>query len=411
MNVGGPAHHVSALNGLLDADRYETLLVAGRLGRGEAPADEWARSRGATLQSVEGLRPELRPGMHDAIALARLAGVIRLFRPDIVHTHTAKAGFLGRLAAAYAVRPRPLIVHTYHGHVLEGYFNPTKNRVFGQLERLAGRMTDALLAVSHETVDDLVRLGIAPPSKFRTVSVGLDLGPFLRLQPKSGEAFRREVGVAPEEVLVTFVARLAPIKRADLALRAVANARRRGAPVRLAVVGDGLLRPDLERLAEELGVADAVRFVGYRNDMPEIAAASDIALLTSDNEALGAALVEAAAAGTPAVATAVGGVSEVVAAGCGLIVPAGDEDALAAALVDLAEDPEVRGRMGAQAREHVRERFSARLLIAQMDDLYTELLARKAASGGSSMPPLREDGDALDEDLLAALPTRRSVRR
>jgi glycosyltransferase involved in cell wall biosynthesis len=375
MNLGGPAYHVSLLSALLDPSRYHTLLVAGGIGQGEASADEVARHYGADLVSVAAMRPELRPKA-DLAALHQLVKLTRRFRPDIVHTHTAKAGFIGRLAAAYSIRPRPAIVHTYHGHVLEGYFSSHANRTYRRLEWLSANVSDALIGVSQATVDDLVRLGIAPRTKFRTIPLGLDLDPYLSADLTAGESFRREVGLAPDEVLVTFVGRLVPIKRVDLTLRAVAIARSRGAPLRLVVVGDGELRGDLERLAVALGLEDAVRFVGYRTEMWQIAVATDIALLTSGNEGTPVWLIEAAAAGRPAVATGVGGVPEVVCGGCGMIVPSGDEDAVAAALVRLAKDPQARRGLGEKAREHVRQRYPVQRLLDDIDELYQELVAR-----------------------------------
>jgi glycosyltransferase involved in cell wall biosynthesis len=373
LNMGGPAHHVSLLGGSLDNERYDTLLLHGEVGAGEASLDELVRSRGAVAKPVPGLRPELRPA-DDARALAHLVRAVRHMRPHIVHTHTAKAGMLGRLAAVLAGQPRPKIVHTYHGHVLEGYFGPVQTSVYRALERRLARVSDRLIGVSQATVDDLVRLGIAERSKFEVVPIGLDLDGFLEPPGGSREAFRAEAGVAPDEVLVTYVGRLVPIKRVDLMLLALARARALGAPLRLAIVGDGQLRAGLERQAVELGVADHVYFAGYRLDVVPVAAAADIALLTSANEGTPVSLIEAAAAATPAVATAVGGVSNVVTPETGILAPAGDHDALAHALALLASDPETRARMGERARSHVRNRFSVERLVRDIDELYTDLL-------------------------------------
>src|SRR6478735_7755654 len=152
LNMGGPAHHVGFLSGLLDPERYETVLLHGDVGAGEAALSSTADRYGVRRETVPGLRPELR-------ALVALVRAVRRFRPDIVHTHTAKAGMLGRLAAL-AMRPRPIIVHTYHGHVLEGYFGRLLNAFYRALERGLARVSDALIGVSSATVDDLVRLRI-----------------------------------------------------------------------------------------------------------------------------------------------------------------------------------------------------------------------------------------------------------
>jgi glycosyltransferase involved in cell wall biosynthesis len=373
LNMGGPAHHVGLLGSMLDSERYETLLLHGDVGMGEASLEDSVRARGASLAQVPGLRPEVRA--HDDLrALASLVRAVRRLRPDIVHTHTAKAGMLGRLAAVLARGPRPEVEHTYHGHVLEGYFGPVSNAAYRGLERQLGRISDALIGVSSATVEDLVRLGVAPRSKFRVIPVGLNLEPFLSALPAAGQAFRREMGVGADDVLLTFVGRLVAIKRVDLLLRAVARARELGAPIRLAVVGDGALRPRLERLAAEVGVHDHVCFAGYRTQMVPVTAAADIAVLTSDNEGTPVSLIEAAAAETPAVATTVGGVPDVVTPETGVLVPPRDAERLAQGIVALAADPARRATMGEQARRRVTRRFSAARLVSDVDSLYTELL-------------------------------------
>src|SRR3954471_14736859 len=177
LNMGGPAHHVGFLSGLLDPDRYETVLFHGEVGAGEAALSSTADRYGVRRETVPGLRPELQPA-DDLRALVALARSVRRFRPDIVHTHTAKAGMLGRLAAL-AIRPRPIIVHTYHGHVLEGYFGPLRNAFYRTLERGLAGVSDTLIGVSGATVDVLVRLRIAPRAKFRVVPIGLDLERFV----------------------------------------------------------------------------------------------------------------------------------------------------------------------------------------------------------------------------------------
>src|SRR5215211_1229683 len=373
LNMGGPAHVVGLLSSRLDPERYETLLLHGEVGAGEDSLEEAVRAQGASMARVPGLRPELRP-QDDARALGSLVRAIRRLRPDIVHTHTAKAGMLGRLAAVMAGGPRPKIIHTYHGHVLEGYFGPIKNATYRGLERQLATISDALIGVSSATVDDLVRLGIAPREQFRVIPIGLDLEPFLQATTGDGAAFRLEAGVQADEVLLTFVGRLVPIKRLDVLLKAFSLARGENVPMRLAVVGDGERRPELERLASDLGVGDHVWFAGYRSDMLPVAAASDIALLSSDAEGTPVSLIEAGAAGRPAVATKVGGVPDVVKPEAGFLSPPGDPGALAQAVVRLARDPELRRRMGLRARLNVAQRFSVGRLVEDIERLYRELL-------------------------------------
>ncbi|MBA2505538.1 MAG: glycosyltransferase [Thermoleophilaceae bacterium] len=379
LNMGGPAYHVSLLSGLLDPERYETLLVSGRVGPGEEELADVAARYGARHEYIEHLGPEIDP-RRDLRALREMTRIARDFEPHVVHTHTAKAGMVGR-TAALALRPRPVVIHTYHGHVLEGYFGPARNALYRSIERALGLGSDALVGVSTRTVEDLVRLRIAPRRKFRAIPLGLDLDPFTRPDPGARERLRARLGVGEEEVLLQFTGRLVPIKRVDVALRALAAARAKGTAARLAIVGDGELRAELEALAAQLGLGEAVSFLGYRSDLVDLTAASDAALLTSANEGTPVALIEASAAGRPSVATDVGGVREVVTGETGVVVAEGDVDALAAGIARLAESPEERERMGAAAREHALGRYSVKRLLADVDALYGELRATRRGLG------------------------------
>ena len=374
MNLGGPAHQASLLSGRrFDPERYETLLVHGRTAAGEGSMADMAAEEGARTIYLPSLRQPVSP-FHDSRTLAQLGSIARRFSPHLVHTHTAKAGFLGRTAALLAVRPRPVLVHTFHGHVLEGYFGPAKTRVYRDLERILGRRTDRLVGVSERTVDDLVRLGVAPREKFEVVRLGLDLEPFARVDEATRAAQRAELGIADDQVLLTFVGRVVPIKRVDRLLEAFALVRSSVQGVHLAVVGDGEIRGELEELATQLGVDSAVSFLGYRRDLSAIAAASDVAVLSSDNEGTPVSLIEAGAAGRPAVSTDVGGVAEVVTAESGLLVPPEDVRGLAEAITRLAEDAGLRRAMGESARAHVLGRYSVDRLIGDIDALYRTLL-------------------------------------
>jgi glycosyltransferase involved in cell wall biosynthesis len=395
LNMGGPAHHVGLLGSGLDPARYDTLLLYGNLGAGEDSLEPAVRARGIQMTQVPGLRPEIRP-WDDVRALAALIREMRRRRPDIVHTHTAKAGMLGRLAALLAMRPRPVIVHTYHGHVLEGYFGRAKTALYRGLERWLAKRSDALIGVSSATVDDLVRLGVGDRSKFRVIPIGLDLDRFVDASAADGQAFRDQAGLRDGELLLTFVGRLVPIKRVDVLLRAVSHARELGAPVRLAVVGDGALRPELEALAAELGIAGVVFFAGYRADMVPVAAAADLAVLSSDNEGTPVSLIEAAAAAKPAASTTVGGVADVVLPDCGLLTPPGEPEALGNAIAVLAGNAERRASMGAAARRHVTERFTVDRLVDDIGHLYEGLIRETGGMVDATRRPARPQRQASD---------------
>ena len=376
--MGGPAHQAALLSGRrFFPDRYETLLVHGRLAPGEESAAYLSEREGARMLYLPDLVQPI-DARHDPVALAKLTRIARRFRPHIVHTHTAKAGFLGRQAAVLAGAPRPKIVHTFHGHVLEGYFGRAKNALYRGLERALAKRTDRLIGVSEATVSDLVRLGVADRERFAVVPLGLDLDRFARSrQAAHREAAREELGVRDDEVLCTFVGRVVPIKRLDLLLEAIAEARNRDQRVRLLIVGDGEQRPALEVLAERLGIGAAVHFAGYRDDLASVWAASDIAVLSSANEGTPVSLIEAAAAGVPAVAADVGGVRETLARDGSIVVPPADTSALADSIAALASDPDRRARLGERARRHALAHFDAARLLGDIDGLYRELLGSR----------------------------------
>lgn len=376
--MGGPAHQVALLSGArFHPQRYETLVAHGRVPADEGSLEPMIEREGVESVRIESLGPAINP-VGDTAALAQLIGIVRRFRPHIVHTHTAKAGVLGRLAALLS-RPRPLLVHTYHGHVLEGYFGSFRSGVYRRLERTLGSRTDQLVAVSAATIDDLVRLGVAARDRFEAIPVGLNLEAVaVAANDANRLAVRRELAVDPDQVLFVFAGRLVPIKRVDLLLHAIAAARAREPRVRLLVVGDGEQRPHLERLSATLGLGQAVTFLGYRADLPRLLAGADAAALSSDNEGTPVSLIEAAAAGLPAAATDVGGVREVVGPETGRLAARGAAGDLGEAIAELAADAELRHLLGARAREQALARYSITRLIADMDDLYGRLLAERA---------------------------------
>lgn len=374
--MGGPAHQVALLSGRrLDPERYETLLVHGELAPGEASAEHLAKQEGARLVPIPTLSPQISP-LEDPRALASICGIAHRFRPHVVHTHTAKAGFLGRSAALASGGRRPKLVHTFHGHVLSGYFGPAKERLYRGLERGLGSKTDALVGVSDATVAELVEIGVAPAERFRTIPVGLDLPSLVERsrQPGLGPSTREELGLDPDAVVFTFVGRLVPIKRVDRLIEAFAIARAAEPTARLVVVGDGDERPEREAQARAAGVADAVRFAGYRSDLAGIFAASDCAVISSDNEGTPVSLIEAGACGVPGISVDVGGVREVLGEDAGIVVPRGDATALGKAMARVAGDADLRSALGRAAAKRMPARYGADRLLADIDALYGELV-------------------------------------
>lgn len=375
MNMGGPAHHVAILTRRLDPARFETLLVRGTVSPGEASLNHLLDAANDAVMDLPRLGAKIRP-LKDVAVLISLIGIMRRYRPDIVHSHTAKAGLVARLAAVLAPMPRPLLVHTFHGHVLRGYFGAIPTAIYRTVERALARVTDRIVCVSAANMEELLYLGVGDREQYAVVRIGLELEPLLDLEP-GDTALRYEIGAARGEVLVIFLGRLVPIKRVDVLLRGFAHARSLGAAVRLVVIGGGPLQQELETLAGELGIAGTTHFLGYREDVEELIAGSDVAVLSSGNEGTPVSLIQAGAGSLPAVATAVGGVAEVVSGDSGILVEDGDHLALGRGLAALAADPSLRRRLGLAARKRVRERFDARRLVTDIEALYATLLAPK----------------------------------
>jgi glycosyltransferase involved in cell wall biosynthesis len=379
MNIGGAGLHVHALTTGLSSARYDQVLVIGALGPREGSLEGLVTDAGAEMHRLPRLRPEVRP-WDDLRALVGLIRLIRRHKPDIVETHTAKAGVIGRLAAMLARRPRPAIVHWYHGHVLTGYFTPVVTAAYRNAERALAHASDRLVCVSKATRDELVSLGIAPRERFEVIRLGLDFDRFTELDPSRVHRVRSELGAGENgTVLAGFVGRLVPIKRVDLLLDAVADARRRVPALRVVIVGDGLLREELEDHARRVGVDDIVRFVGFRHDMEAVVAALDVGVLVSDNEGTPVSLIEAAAGRRCVIATRVGGVPEVVTPESGRLVPPGDVGAIANALCELATDPDLRLQLGSAGRRHVLTGWTVPRLQADVERLYRSVLEERRA--------------------------------
>jgi glycosyltransferase involved in cell wall biosynthesis len=334
------------------------------------------------------VRIETLPALHrevgvfrDAKAILRLARLIREERPTILHTHTAKAGAVGRIAALLAGSARPpIVVHTFHGHVLRGYFNPLTTLGFRTLERWLARVTTALVAVSPEVRDDLVKLHVAPASKFTVIRLGIELDERTDVDESVRAETRRQLGVAQDAFVVGWVGRMTAVKRTDDVIRALRGLVDRGVDAYLCLVGDGPDRDHLEQYAHELGVVRRCLFVGYQDDVARFYSAIDALLLPSVNEGTPVSVIESLAAQRPAVATRVGGTPDVIRDGVdGFLVEVGDADALSERLAELAADPARRAQMGLEGRERVLGRYAVERLVDDVDRLYRDLLDAYAA--------------------------------
>jgi glycosyltransferase involved in cell wall biosynthesis len=378
LNVGGPALHVSYLTAGLAERGYETTLVAGTVARGEESMAFVADAHNVRVETLSELHREISP-VRDLRAIVRLAQLIRRERPTILHTHTAKAGAVGRIAALLAGGDRPpIIVHTFHGHVLRGYFGRIMTFGFRTLERWLARTTTSLVAVSPEVRDDLVALGVAPAEKFTVVRLGIDLDRRVDNDDTQRRETRRLMGLRQDAFVVGWVGRMTGVKRTDLVVRTLERLVARGVDSYVVLVGDGPDRERLERFAHELGVVKRCLFLGYQEDVARFYDAIDVLLLPSINEGTPVSVIEALAAGRPAVATRVGGVPDVVRDGVdGFLVDGGDADELAEKLAELAADPDRRAGMGDAGRARVFERYAVSRLVDDVDQLYRALLAER----------------------------------
>jgi glycosyltransferase involved in cell wall biosynthesis len=390
LNMGGPALHVAYLSAGLRDRGYETTLVAGSVSPGEQSMSYVAEEQDVPVTLIPHLHREISP-VRDLLATFRLARMIREQRPHILHTHTAKAGAIGRLAAVCAGKARPpIVVHTFHGHVLRGYFGRFRTAIFRGLERLLARVADTLIAVSPEVRDDLVALHVAPPEKFTVIRLGIELDDRVAAAREARTRTRRIMGVPDNRFLVGWIGRMTGVKRGADVLRAFRLLRDQGIDACLCMVGDGPERDQLEQLAGQLGLMHDCLFAGYQEDVGPFFAAFDAFLLPSGNEGTPVTAIEALASGCPVVATRVGGVPDVVRDGeDGFLVELGDLEAIAERLTRLAADPELRARMGEAGRQRVLPRYAVERLIDDVDGLYRSLLEKKgvAVSGAAARRP------------------------
>lgn len=385
-NLGGPTYNVAYLSKFL-APEFETLLVGGA-------KDETEDSSEFILEQL-GLKPVIIPEMKreinfsdDRKAYQKIKSLIREFKPDIVHTHAAKAGALGRLAASAC--HVPVILHTFHGHVFHSYFGKTKTAVFKSAERYLARKSTAIIAISEKQKQELTFTHrICPPEKIKIIPLGFDLSRFRENIPLKRKLFRDEYFLAENEIAVVIVGRLVPVKNHALFLHALRTVlQQTSLPVRAFIVGDGEERHKLELLAAEAGFDFATEkkpsaatqkkvltFTSWIKDVDRVLAGCDIVCLTSCNEGTPVSLIEAQAAGKPVVTTRVGGIENIVVPGkTALLSDPGDEQQFAANLLELINNTAKRQQFGEAGWDVVGKRFHYTRLVSDMEALYRELL-------------------------------------
>ena len=363
MNVGGPAVQISTLmRGLLPTE-VDQVLLTGTVGSDE---EDFLSSQGQDLRfiHVPSMAREVHP-VKDALALRQISKFIRRFNPHIIHTHTAKAGSLGRVAASLT-RSRAKRVHTFHGHLLHGYFSPSATKRVIRVERALAERTTKLIAVGEQVKTDLLREGIGRPDQYKVISPGLKLGHI----PGKEEA-RADLGLDPREPVVCFVGRLTAIKRIDRLIEVISLASQSVPDLKFVIAGEGT---EFDALVKARDAGLPILALGWRSDVERIMAASDLMLLTSDNEGTPVSLIQAGLAGLPVVSTNVGSVADVVLDGRSGLLTSSEVDALTSAVVRLLNDSGMRERFGRFARQNYNERFGQEVLVDSHLEIYRDLM-------------------------------------
>jgi glycosyltransferase involved in cell wall biosynthesis len=379
-NLGGPTYNASYLTRYL-APEFETLLIGGSPQPGEAHSGFIPESLGITYRELTSMSRSVN-ALRDWQSFTEIRKIIREFRPDIVHTHAAKAGALGRIAArSLGV---PVIVHTYHGHVFDQYFSPWKSALVQRAERMLAVSTDAIVTISEMQKLDIVRrFRIAPEEKVHVIPLGFDLDRFVVDAETRRKAFRQKWQLSEHECAVALIGRFAPVKNHALFIRAFAVAKKTNPKLRAFLIGDGPLVSELKALIESLGLTwsddpgnSDITFTSWIKNIPEIMPGLDIVALSSLNEGTPVSLIEAQAAGKPVISTDVGGVRDCVLSGeSGIICALNDVPAFAAAMTAVSGDSSLRNAMGAEGKTFVFQRFHYTRLVADTRALYHSLLS------------------------------------
>ncbi len=372
LNVGGPAIHVILLSAGLNPERYETILVSGQEAPEEGNMLSLAHEKGITPVILPQLGRELSP-IRDLWTLWRLYRLFRKEKPDIVHTHTAKAGFAGRLAALMA--GVPIIVHTFHGHVLHGYFGKMKTGFFRLAEKLMAGLSTQIITVSEQCKNELLLYKIGTSESICTIPLGLELERFQHRSPEYKQQIREKFDIPQNAFLVGMIARMVPIKKHEDLFRAIPKVLEIYPDTYFLIVGDGERRYYLHDLAKELNITHRCIFTGFREDQEKIYSALDLVVLTSANEGLPVAVIESLSSGLPVVATCVGGVPELIIDGeTGYIVEAGNINSIAEGLIKAISNPQKTAAMGQSAQEKTIQNFSITRLLNDIDELYQKLI-------------------------------------
>jgi glycosyltransferase involved in cell wall biosynthesis len=371
MDWGGSPDILRLLCKYLDPDLYDITLIIGDTRFATVKTRDFLRNFKGNVLVVPELIRNVNP-FKDIPAFFKLLSILRKGRFQIAHTHTAKAGALGRLAALYA--NIPVIVHTPHGHNFYGYFNPLASKMIIFIERYLARFTDAIIALTELEKSDFVRYKVAPESKMRVIYQGLELEEYAK-SASDRDSFKKLLRIQPDDLVAGVVSRIEPVKGVIYFVQAAKLVLERLPKAKFIIAGEGSQRAGLEQKVIQLGLKDSVIFAGWREDVPEILSILDVLVQPSLNEAVGISLLEAQAAGLAVVATSVGGIPEVVKDGTtGILVPPGDISKISQAIIALLSDSAKRQSYGREGRRWVSGKFSVEIMAKNTSSLYEELV-------------------------------------
>jgi len=374
LDMGGSAMTVMDIVKFMDGSKYEMHFMCGSVSQLEESELAALKSACASFTVEPELRRDPSP-VHDLKALLRIYRFIRRGRFDIVHTHTSKAGFIGRLAARLA--GVPCIVHCTHGHVFYGFFGKFKTKIYVFLEKIGALVSDRVLCLTALEVEDHLKLGIGRRELFEVVPSGVHTEQYAVAETPR-ETVRSRLGIPEAALVVGAVGRLDPVKGVRHLVDAFAQLKGFATEQYLLLVGDGEERTMLETRARELGVGARVVFTGLRRDVPDLLHVMDIYALPSLNEGYGRVLIEAMSAGLPVVASSVGGVPSLIRDGVnGLLVPPAEPDALAAAVTRLAQSPDLARKIADAGKASVDENCSVAAMNRKIELIYSEILSAK----------------------------------
>ncbi len=397
LNVGGPARHVVWLTEKLQNDEFESVLIAGTVPSGEEDMGYFAAEHGVTPIYIPELSREL--SLKDIISLYKIYRELLRQKPDVVHTHTAKAGTVGRIAAflyrwmtlrTLIGKPRPVkIIHTFHGHVFHSYYGKLKTRIFILIEQVLAKFaTERIVVITEQQFREIHHdFGVGSAGQFEIIQLGIEVKELAGDNVRR-EILRNEIGADDDDIVVGFVGRLTEIKDIPLLLIAIAlyknSADTQKPNLRLAIVGDGNVRKELEGLSDKFGLNNVVTFLGNRENVGELFAGMDIVALTSKNEGTPLSLIEGMAAGKPVISTAVGGVVDLHGKRCeefdgfavcerGISVDNSTPESFSNALIYLVKNEKLRQSLAANGSDFVHKKYSVDRLVQDIGTLYRDL--------------------------------------